>query len=379
VIASIDGGLGEAGMILGYRSSSATTGQWYLSMPDMAMGAFTSWEIVGGQVNANTQSQWVQLVGVWNDFTGKMTLYVNGTAVASVARETSWWGDGTVQIGRANFGGAWGGNFTGQIAGVHVFNRVATADEAVELGFQAAMRSGYWQFNQAGTGGISPEYDGGLNAKLEGDAFISDGGGLALNGIGHLALDGAADYAWVDAPTVDTARSFSLTARVKLDTAVPDRTMTVMSIPGNNASAIEVGYAYECDGDATTIEGCWQLRLTKTDAIGTTVVVNTVNSLVDPSDAFEGQSIAVVYDSITGQARLYVNGVASKAILGLSPSAWTATGDLQIGRGFGPVSGSSGYRHYFSGAIDEVRAFDGVLTAAQVSQLNFAFDEHPEI
>nr|BFF24617.1 hypothetical protein GCM10025732_25820 [Glycomyces mayteni] len=49
VIASIDGGLGESGMTLGYRSTSSTTGQWVLSMPDMAMNAFSSWEVLGGR------------------------------------------------------------------------------------------------------------------------------------------------------------------------------------------------------------------------------------------------------------------------------------------------------------------------------------------
>ncbi|MDA1360591.1 hypothetical protein O1R50_13220 [Glycomyces luteolus] len=79
-VASIDGGLGEAGMILGYRSTSATSGRWVLSMPDMAMGAFTSWEVLGGQVTTGNQDEWVHLAGVWSEATGDMTLYVNGAA-----------------------------------------------------------------------------------------------------------------------------------------------------------------------------------------------------------------------------------------------------------------------------------------------------------
>jgi hypothetical protein len=383
VVASIDGGLGEAGMVLGYRSTSTAGGQWYVSMPDMAMGAFTSWEIRGGEVNTNTRSKWMQLIGVWNSVTGDMTLYVNGAAVATGARQSVWWGDGTVQIGRAMSGGVWGGYFTGQIADVHVFNRAVTPDEAHDLGFEQAKRTGYWQFTTV-TGGASPAAGGGLPATMVGNATIATWEtSQPLNGEGSLMLDGAGDYSWVDSPMVDTAKSFSLTARVKLDTAIPGSSMTVLSIPGTiinepatNAAAIEVGYAFECDGDASTREGCWQLRMTKTGTDGVTVVTQKLNSAMPPSDEFSGQSIAVTYDAITGQARLYVGGTDSGVRLtGLSKTAWTAGGDLQIGRGYN----GTGYHQYFSGLIDEVRTYDGVLTATQVNQLDHAYVETPEL
>jgi hypothetical protein len=383
VIASIDGGMGESGMIVGYRSTSATGGQWYLSMPDMAMGAFSTWEIQGGQVNTNTQSDWVQLVGVWSDVTGKMTLYVNGAAVATGDRQSAWWGDGTVQIGRAMSDGIWGGNFAGQIADVHVFNRSVTPDEALDLGFQAAMRTGYWQFTTT-SGGASPATGGGLPATMVGNASIATwDDSQPLNGDGSLKLDGAGDYSWVDAPMVDTAKSFSLTARVKLDTAIPESSMTVLSIPGTiiddpltKAAAVEVAYTYECDGDTSTKEGCWQLRMTKTASDATTVTTRTLNSSMPPSDDPSGQSIAVTYNAITGQARLYVGGTDSGLVLtGLSTTAWSADGDLQIGRGYS----AAGYRQYFSGLIDEVRTYGGVLTPAQVNQLDHAYVETPEL
>ncbi|WP_335988917.1 LamG-like jellyroll fold domain-containing protein [Glycomyces sp. MUSA5-2] len=392
VVASIDGGLGEAGMILGYRSISAAGGQWYVSMPGTAMGAFAAWEVQGGEVNANTQDDWVQLVGVWNDVTGQITLYVDGTVAATGLRESAWWGDGTVQIGRAMYGGAWGGNFTGHVADVHVFDRAVTPDEALDLGFQAAVRSGYWQFTVA-PDGTSPAFGTGLPANLEEDARIATwDDSFPLNGDGSLALDGMGDYAWVDAPMADTGKSFSLTARARLDTEIPDQSMTVLSIPGTliespatQAAAIEVGYVFECDGDATTVEGCWQLRMTKTGPDGQSVVTQSLDSRMSPSADYSGQSIAVTYDAITGQARLYVNGTDSGlALTGLSASAWSADGDLQIGRGFGATTDTSGaavsgYRQYFSGLVDEVRTYGGVLTATQVVQLNQAYTEVPEL
>ncbi|MCD0443412.1 LamG domain-containing protein [Glycomyces sp. A-F 0318] len=376
VVASIDGGLGEAGMTLGYRSISSTSGTWVLSMPDMAMGAFSAWEVTGGQVTVTNRTEWVHLVGVWNDFTDQMTLYINGVATDSSARQSAWWGDGTVQIGRANAGGAWADHFDGAIADVRVFDRVVSPDEALELGYQAALRSGYWQFNGVGDDGVSsPDFDDGLPAVLGNGASIysptdPDLDLPALNGTGHLVLDGADDYASVSTPNVDTARSFSLAARVRLDTAVPTQSMTLLSIPGTRNSAIEVGY----DADS----GLWELRMTGADERD--AAVQSVTSSVQPTAESQGQAIVVVFDGITGEARLYVNGVPSDPLTGLATTAWTATGSLQIGRGFGEVAtDASGYLDYFAGAVDEVRTYSGVLHPVVAAQLTFPFDEHSEI
>lgn len=367
VIASIDGGIGEAGIILGYRSTSATGGRWVLSMPDMAIGSFTSWEVFGGQVTATNQDEWVHLTGTWNDYTGELTLYVNGVAAGSTTRQTTWWGDGTVQIGRANIGGVWDDHFTGSIADVRVFDRVVPAGEALELGWQLAIRNGYWQMNEVGSDTVSsPEYGGGLSAVLSGGAIIDNTldeleSIYPLNGTGHLALNGVDGYASVTSPMIDTSRSFTLTARVRLDTAAPSESMTVLSIPGTNASAIEVGY--------NAASGLWELRLTASDDVDVEPIV--VASAVTPTAESQGQAIAVVFDAITGQARLYVNGDGSEALNEPLLTSWTATGGLQIGRGY-----TGGY---FAGAIDEVRAYSGVLHPTVVGQLIFPYDEHPEI
>ncbi|GAB3239319.1 LamG domain-containing protein [Glycomyces halotolerans] len=378
VIASIDGGVGEAGMSLGYRSTSDTSGTWVLSMPDMPMAAFTAWEATGGTVTTANQSEWVHLVGVWNDYTGQMRLYLNGAEVASADRETSWWGDGTVQIGRANIGGHWDGHFAGSIADVRVFDRVVPPGEAEELGWQVAVRSGYWQFNTVGDEG-SPEYDNAdLDAVLSGGASINSGpeydefgfpitdAPMPLTGSGDLMLDGTDGYAAVANPVVDTARSFTLTARVRLETAAPSSSMTALSIPGSNAAAIEVGY------NAGT--GKWELRMAKSDETAAETVA--VSSNIDPTNASQGQLIAVVFDGITGQARLYVDGTASEALSEPLLSTWTATGGLQVGRGF--AAGTHG--GYFAGVIDEVRAYSGVLHDTVIAQLSLATsDERPEL
>lgn len=372
VVASIDGGIGEAGMILGYRSTSAVSGQWVLSMPDMVMGAFTHWEVTGGQVTVINADEWVHLVGVWNDYTGRMTLYINGVSAGSAERQTTWWGDGTVQIGRANTGGFWDDHFTGAIADVRAYDRVVPAGEAEELGWQVSVRAGYWQFNTVGDDG-SPEYNGGLPAVLSGGASIFTGSTdplgdplIPLVGAGHLELNGTDGYAHVASPVVDTSRSYTLTARVRLDTAVPGESMTVLSVPGANAPAVEVGY------DAAS--GLWELRVASSDTAG--VVPVSVTSNVTPTDESQGQSIAVVFDSITGQARLYVNGVPSEPLDQPFSTDWAANGDLQVGRGFADGS----YGDYFAGAIDDVRAYSGVLHRSVIEAIHVSgADDRPEL
>ncbi|MDA1360272.1 DNRLRE domain-containing protein [Glycomyces luteolus] len=390
VVASVDGGLGEAGMILGYRSTSATTGQWVVSMPDMAMDAFTAWEVVGGQVTTTNQSQWVHLIGVWNDATSQMSLYINGARVGSALRQSTWWGDGTVQIGRANFGGAWGDNFSGAIADVRVFDRVVVAGEAEYLGWQLATRKGLWQFNNLASDGVSTaEFNGGLSAKLFGGAYLNFGPEyvegipvttepIPLVGAGDMILDGVNDYASVASPIVDTSRSFTISARVRLSTVTADKTMTVLSIPGTNSSAIEVVYEPKCGESQTP---CWALRLRtgdSTDANGEPAVTlpPVENTEVDPVADTQGQWLTAVFDGTTGQARLYVGSSASDPLTAPFLSSWQAGGNLQIGRGF---TGGS-YGEYFSGAIDDVRGYAGVLHPSVIARLSLATnDDRPNI
>lgn len=75
-----------------------------------------------------------------------------------------------------------------------------------------------------------------------------------------------------------------------------------------------------------------------------------------------GQSIAVVYNAVLGSLTLYVDGVASEPIADPLFDTWTATSGLQIGRS---MNGGT-YGDYFSGAVDEVRAYTGALNHAAV-------------
>jgi hypothetical protein len=371
VVASIDGGLGEAGMTLSYRSTSPTTGTWVLSMPDMATGAFSAWEVTAGTVTAATG--WVHLTGVWNDITGQMTLYLNGDTANAVSapRSTVWWGDGTVQIGRAMTGGFWDDHFTGQIADVSVYDRIVPGSEAAYLGWEDAVRQGLWQFNTAESGN-SADLDGGAPAALSGDASINPGPEfiegipigpepLVLVGAGDLLLDGTGDYAAVASVSIDTSRSFSMSARARLDVAATSTERTVLAIAGANTAAIEVVYDPACGTDGYS---CWALRLRSGDSVSATTVA--IEHTAEPMTAATGQELTVTFDALTREVSLYVNGSDPKSVTLPVSSVWTAEGSLQIGRGF--TNGT--YEDYYVGSIDEVRLYTGVLSQDDVDSLS---------
>ncbi|MEU5874752.1 LamG-like jellyroll fold domain-containing protein [Glycomyces sp. NPDC047369] len=382
VVASIDGGLGEAGMVLGYRSLTATSGTWVLSMPDMPMNAFTSWEVTAGSVNTSNVGTWVYLVGVWNDATGQMSLYVNGdfANAGTGTRKSAWWGDGTIQIGRAMSAGVWGDYFEGAIADVWVYDRTVPPVEAENYGWQAEVRTGYWQFNTGTT--TSPEFKSGVAATLSGDAEINHGefvydpdtgeilsrGPDPLVGTGDLVLDGVGDYAAIPSAVVNTAQSFTATARVRFDTAIPAKSMTVLAFPGEDATVVEVGY------DASS--GHWQLCVAQSDDPATTDVNEATRKCTLSSktpSALDSQSIAVVYDTYLARAVLYVDGTASAPIDMAGMTPWSSTDGILLGR-------NADATQYFAGAIDDMRVYTGVLHDSVIARLALGIDvEHPEI
>ncbi len=102
-----------------------------------------------------------------------------------------------------------------------------------------------------------------------------------------------------------------------------------------------------------------------TDADSATPVSTSVLDHADPpSSQGQGDHLALVYNAVFGEAVLYVNGTA------VAEAAWDNTWDfsttrLQIGR---TLTGATA-TEYFSGAVDEVRMYQGPLDAFWVAQV----------
>ncbi|THV31398.1 LamG domain-containing protein [Glycomyces paridis] len=358
----------ESGFVLGYHSLSATSGEWTFATPDAKRDPTGSWQVSGGSVWPGTADEWVQLTGVYNQVDQSIALYVNGVAVDTAVRETTWNASGDVQIGRALADDEWGLNWSGDLAEIQVFDRFVATGEVEDLVTHPLFtREGYWQFNTA-PDGLSPEYLGGESAVLHGDASILVEGDpffdpFPIAGTGNLLLDGDGDYATLDAPLVDTSGSFSVTAVVQLEGDHLDEDMTVFSIPGEHRPLAEVRY------DAT--DYAWKLVLATADDPEAATVELT--SRVTPV-TFQPQGIAVVFDGSLGQWNLYVGGNASAGAVSEGIEPWTAAGGLEIGR-----SRTGGGSSYFAGGIDELRVYTGAISDYVVVAAAMAYAEDPGI
>lgn len=358
----------ESGFALGYHSLSDSSGEWSFWTADAESAPLTEWRVSGGSVRAGTADEWVHLAGVYNQVDQSMTLYVNGTAVDSTIRETTWNAGGDVQIGRARAAGEWAMEWNGDIAEVKVFDRHVAAGEAVKLGVHRLFqRLGYWQFSSA-SGALSPEYTGGQAVQLHGDASIyvgedPDFGPFPISGAGHLLFDGDGDYASLNVPPTDTSGSFSVTALVLPDEL--SRDMTVFSIAGEHRPLAEVRY--------DSADRTWKLVLAKSDSPDAETV--SVSSRNSPT-TWSAQGIAVVFDGALGEWTLYVGGSQSGvSISDEEIESWTATAGVEIGRASTADTGTA----YFDGGIDEFRVYSGAISDYNINALSMAGIEMPNL
>lgn len=355
-IVSING-CETSGFVLGYHSTSETTGTWMFDIPESDGATGQSERVTGGTVTQANHDQWVHVVGVYNDMDKSMRLYLNGRLIGTEIRDSTWRAAKTIQIGRSLDNGRYVRHLDGSLAEVRVFDRVVFADESDYLEAIAPERSAYWQLNANGS-----EYTGGAPLSLADGATIytqvNPDDREALLGAGHLALDGDSGYAHTASDLVDTRLSFSVSARVQLARPVPDRDMTVFALPGENTNLVELKYAAAADS--------WRLVVAESDSATAGTV--SVDHAIQPSTEYRGQSVAVTYDSFTGQAVLWVNGHDSEPLAISAP--WPATG-IQLGRS-GPEAG------YFYGAIDDVRVYSGACDADMIVQLD-GMEELPDL
>ncbi|MFJ2397698.1 LamG-like jellyroll fold domain-containing protein [Streptomyces sp. NPDC087843] len=330
-------------------------------------GRAWSFTVGGDRVRGGTPDigEWAHLAGVYDPVAGTARLYVNGVLAGTaegVAAPGGTAATGGLRIGRPP--GA-GGNWHGALADVRVWDRVVVDDEVAAAAKRAVVSRGYWELDEAADG-RSPERDGGADLRLGGDATIRQVSGPCdpvdpdclpwndpIAGTGDLALDGDGDFAATDGAALDTRDSFSVAAQVSLDDAAQDRTMTVLSLPGEHGPLASVRYSGELHR--------WQMVLADGDAAG----AETTTVTAENASAYTGwvQHVALVYDDGTDEMRLYVDGQLS------ARTAWSyvseVTGALQVGRSLT----ADGWGEYTDGRVDEVHAYAGALTQTQIAQL----------
>ncbi|MEU1278572.1 LamG domain-containing protein [Streptomyces sp. NPDC005805] len=370
-------GTGVPGFRLGYDSSAGT---WAFGTSVTDADTLGEWKAVArgadGKAIAPPVGAWILLTGVFDATASggpQLRLYMNKTSVGTAQRRSVWKTYGPLQIGRTLAKSGYRDHFKGDLAEVRVFDRVLPAGQVAELMTVKPTRKGYWQLDEAG-GGRSPETGGGQGLTLAGNAKVykpkpgdpddpfASPDPPALVGGGHLLLDGAGDYAATAAAPSSGAGSFTVSARAELtaiDGTVPQ---TVFSLPGVAANRVQVRFRPDPKGGS---DSRWELAVAGTDSASAAVKVFQDDQEL-PDTGGSGQHLAVVYDAVANEIRLYVEGRLASTAYGRDTTLWSTVKGLQIGRS------AVGSAEFFAGAIDEVRAYDGAVDPTVVNQMSQA-------
>ncbi|MFF3610070.1 LamG-like jellyroll fold domain-containing protein [Streptomyces sp. NPDC002463] len=336
--------------------------------------------VAGAPCFGQPNNEWTHLLGVSDAKTGKLRLFVNGYQVSETAytQVKPWASPGGLQLGAVNRAGTNAEFLGGDIDDVRVYDRVVTADEAKLLVKQRPQVGGRWKFNEAsGTPLTSPDESVPAEpAVLYSGAQINSGGGYLATG--SLILDGTDDYAATTRMPVYTGQSFSVTAWAATASISPTRDMTVLSIAGAKQSAIEVGWDYISTVAGEPV-GQWKVSVTSED--GTESTRTSAEHTYDGSIRMgTWNHLAVVYDGFADQLSLYVNGSLENQLCpddapsgtctdhvswATAVQPFVASNQVQFGRNI--ANGAWG--SYFSGEIDDVWIYQGILSPAQVITL----------
>ncbi|MER5415003.1 LamG-like jellyroll fold domain-containing protein [Streptomyces virginiae] len=327
---------------------------------------------------SSATGEWVHLVGVSDSVAKKTRLYINGYLVgeADYTQNTPWAKPGPIQIGAGNREGANAEFFKGDIDDVRIYDRVLTSTEARDMVRQRPQLAGRWKLGTATGTPLSSPGEGPLKAGAQlgtGASIKTDGGVLPT--MGTLLLDGSTGYAATTAVPLHTGQSFSLAGWA--DTVgIPTRDMTVLSMPGANNSAVTIRWHYLGLDANQQPSGQWQAEVRDSDAVG---AVRTSTTHTPATSVLDNWThLAVTYDAFSDRLSLYVNGQLENqgcpdGSTGCTPHiSWTgapqpyeATSGLQFGRN----RNAGAWGEYFSGELDDVWLFQGVLSGTQITKL----------
>ncbi|MFD5696450.1 glycerophosphodiester phosphodiesterase family protein [Streptomyces lasiicapitis] len=281
---------------------------------------------------------WTHLAGSYDAEKKSLSLFVNGQLQQSVAFTTPWRAGGGLQLGRLRYKSGWHENARGLIDDVRIVQSViVSADAAAMSGGRLPARvqelASFSLDESSGSARVSGGKGAGPVATLAGS-----GAQLGVEGRQGTALklNGSSAYAATSGPVVDTTKSFSVSAWVKLDNK--DRNYTFLSQAGNRASGFQLYYSKYYDK--------WVFNRHVKDTDDTPIARSMSSSA---AQAGTWTQLTGVYDASAKKIQLFVNGKPEKATDFASP--WRAKSALQIGRLF--YKGT--WQEHFAGTIDNIR------------------------
>jgi hypothetical protein len=302
--------------------------------------------------------QWTHLVGVYDATAAQLRLYVNGLLAGKATVPVPWNATGNLVVGRGKYNGAATDFFSGDVDEVRVWNRIVYCPEIASLA-RTPILAGDWEFDEAGgttaadSSGVDPAHHGALAGAAyftsidPADGRPSDG---AVPAGTAIHFDGSSAEVDTTGPAVHTNQSFTVAAWVRL-TNTSDWS-AVVSQDASSGSGFYLQYDQDTnrwsfmalDGDTDWSNGQKALSLGQPQVGKWTHLVG-------------------VYDGGAHQLKLYVDGKPQNSTA--YTASFDSTGPLRIGR----AKWNGVPYNYFSGDIDSVNVFAGVLSDDQIANL----------
>jgi hypothetical protein len=294
---------------------------------------------------------------------------------------TPWVSTGGLQFGRSLVGGNYGEYFRGRLDEINVWQRVLTPDEiaqqamVLENGVPANELVAQWDAASS-TGTTVKEV-----SSYPVPSMTLSSSGAALDAENNaLVLDGTAGYATATGPVTDESGSFTVTTRVRLDSAklAAKPVGYQAQVAAQQASTGESSWALWVVKPA---DGIYQWKFTRT-AVGSDGKVTQsaevpggdvaetdtwvqVTGVFDAQEAWEWTDPADATKTQTryGRLHLYVGEFdqPSDTASGFTVPQY-GSGALTLGRG--SKGGTTG--NYLPGSLEELRVWTGAMTADQI-------------
>lgn len=341
--------------------------------------------------NSAVAGRWTLLVGAYDEAQNKLSLWVDGALAQTMSPEANWvtshgagWkATGPVTVGHDRWNDLIGGRFTGEVAEVRLWNRVLVGDDITgtnadpvngvpaQPGLTTPLQVGGWAFPDgecfcgdtpdsalfSRSATLMPNWT--LDPNWSGDPattaawFTADShdgnGGLKVNGSSGYAstaddMDTLTTSDDVQRPVLRTDQSMTLAAWANLDTITNVDQVVVNAGP---LSLFFRGWEHK-----------WGSTVSLPNGSGGWTNYEARSNVVAAAGGWV--HLVGVYDAGLGQVRIYVNGVQQTVVATGAVSA-TSTGSLLIGK--------KGSGFYFGGTIDDVRVYQGVLNAREITNL----------
>jgi hypothetical protein len=213
--------------------------------------------------------------------------------------------------------------------------------------------STHWWNLDDGTGSTATDQNGALDATLNGAAAWSTDTTRGK----VLSLTGTTGYAETAGPSLDTSKSYSVSAWVKLTSTAANSTFLSQSDSSGNTNAFQIYYSSGANA--------WAFNRHNSD----NTVSTDFTGVYSPTAPTVGKwtHLVAVYDASAHTMTLYVDG-SKAATTQWTGTDWNAAGPLEIGR----RQFTGNYGEYANGEISDVRVYNTALPLADA--VNMADD-----